>query len=712
MLVTLKPYQYMTKTLVSLAEAATFLGISKPTLRNWDRQGKLTAIRNPSSGYRCYDLEELRGLKPSDANIAQVCKMDSVSDMRTVKRIVARLSAALRDVDGDSSLIERFDELSKILFLKLHICAAFEFSREPNESAQLYVSRLKQAYRHFSENNPNIVPERFGTLNASEPALLQCASILDGLSFLEADFDIKGIAYEEVIRNTFDKSHHQQFFTPHSIVEFIVTMMQPYLSGIVADPACGTAGFLAEVVRAGSVIERLVGLEIDERLAWTAGVNLVLHGADEFKIECLPNGGTLGHSAFKYRGAFDAIITNPPFGSDFSDTGGLSDYVLGVGKTSRRRGILFIERCWELLKEEGVIGIVIDDGVLNLPSALDVREFILARFNILALVSLPETAFMPYATVNSSILFMQKTSRANKNTSVFFGKAEDIGRKNNGDDDILYDVDGTARLNTDLPKILDSWHRHLEGSPVNDSETSFVTNVEENLRGDESLRIDFRYHHPSRYHSRDLLATSKFPLARLSEICDERNETSVPSTEMADQVILYTGLANIEAGSGVAYQTLAPAASLKSAVKRYERGDILFARMRPNLRKVALVTFEDGGFASPECTVLTVKRGRDGAPIIDPVILVALLRSDLVFGQILHLVAGIGRPRLSVTDLRRVTIPLPPLAVQAEAKAHFEKKLTEAKELLLRAKSLQEQAHGIEANAVSALAEELIIGGD
>lgn len=700
----------MKKTLVTLVEAATFLGISKPTLRNWDRQGKLAAVRDPSSGYRCYDLEELRGLKPSDTTIPS-SKTDSVSDMRAVKRVVGRLSAVLRDVDGDSSLIERFDELSKILFLKLHICDAGECSRRASESPNEFASRLKQAYRDFADKNPQIIPRKFALLNLSDQALLQCVATLDGISFAEADFDIKGVAYEEVIRNTFDKSHHQQFFTPHSIVEFIVTMMQPYLKGTVADPACGTAGFLAEVVRTNAEIDCLVGLEIDERLAWTAGVNLVLHGADEFKVECLLNGGTLGESALKYRGTFDAIITNPPFGSDFSDAASLKEYTLGEGRTSRRRGILFIERCWELLREEGVMGIIIDEGVLNLPSALDVRQFLLARFNILAVVSLPETAFMPYATVNSSVLFLQKTSHAPRSTTVFFGKAEDIGRKNNGDDDILYEADGGVRLNSDLPDILSSWHGYLAGNVVSDSSTCFVANVKENLRSDESLRIDFRYHHPSRNQSRDLLSTSKFPLARLAEICDERNETAVPSKEMVDQVILYTGLANIEAGTGVAHQMLAPAASLKSAVKRYEPGDILFARMRPNLRKVALVNFAEGGFASPECTVLTVKKGADGVPIIDPVLLAALLRSDLVFGQILHLVAGIGRPRLSVTDLRRVTIPLPTLEKQVWAKQHFENHLDEARELMQSAKDLQEQAHAVEINAVASLAKELITGG-
>ena len=48
---------------VSLTEAASFLGVSKATLRNWDNDGKLSAIRNPVNGYRMYDLDELHGIQ-------------------------------------------------------------------------------------------------------------------------------------------------------------------------------------------------------------------------------------------------------------------------------------------------------------------------------------------------------------------------------------------------------------------------------------------------------------------------------------------------------------------------------------------------------------------------------------------------------------------------------------------------------------------------
>ena len=251
---------------------------------------------------------------------------------------------------------------------------------------------------------------------------------------------MKGLAYEEVIKNTFDKNDNQQFFTPPTIVKFMVEVMQPDLKGAICDPAAGTGGFLVEVLKSGASYSSLTALEIDERLAWVAGMNMFSHGAHDAAAYWLPEGGSLGGKTNQFFGKFDAIITNPPFGSDFTDTALLAKYKLGGERSSRRRGILFLERCYEFLKPGGALGFIIDEGVLNLPSTDDVRHFMTEHFDIKAIVSLPESAFMPYATVNASILFLQKKGKGKgKSFATFFAKAENIGRKGNGDDDLIYD---------------------------------------------------------------------------------------------------------------------------------------------------------------------------------------------------------------------------------------------------------------------------------
>lgn len=704
--------------LVTLTEAASYLGVSKATLRNWDKEGKLKARRHPINRYRAYDLAELRNLKPQTSFFPEIeptpiiMEPSQISDLRGVKRIVARLHAILRDTDGDSNIIQRFDELTKLLFLKL-IAERQDhsiFEENCGETCEEYIQRIRDTYHGQANRYPDIISKRFAELACSDSAIRQCGTALAAISFVAANFDVKGVAYEEVIRNTFDKSDNQQFLTPHQVVSFMVSMLYPFLKGIIGDPACGTAGFLAEVKRSGIEFKKLIGLEIDERLSWVSGINLLIHGAKHFQIKCLGEGGTLGPRAKPYIGKINAILTNPPFGSDFSDVDALQELLLGKGKTSRRRGILFIERCWSLLKDGGIVGIVIDEGVLNLPSATDVRQFILDHFDIMAIVSLPETAFMPYANVNASILFLKKSTALGRSTEVFFGKADNIGRKGNGDDDVIYDESGNERPNSDLPEILEQWQRKLSDRSVTTTEQIFVANVSENLKDDGSLRLDFRYHHPSRNRSKELLSKARHRLYSLTDLCEERNESMIPSSDMSEQVIVYTGLANIEPKNGIAHQVLTPAASLKSAVRRYETNDIVFARMRPNLRKVALMAFAEGGYVSPECAVLTVRKGNNGQPLIKPEVLAAILRSDLVFGQIMHLIAGIGRPRLNTTDLRKVLIPLPPYALQSEGKHEFEGRLSSARELRAKANALLQEAETLEITAVEELAKKMIEG--
>lgn len=61
----------------------------------------------------------------------------------------------------------------------------------------------------------------------------------------------------------------------------------------------------------------------------------------------------------------------------------------------------------------------------------------LDHFRILAIIDLPETAFMPYASVSSSILILQKTLAPVEQNGVFFAKSSNVGRKSNGDDDYI-----------------------------------------------------------------------------------------------------------------------------------------------------------------------------------------------------------------------------------------------------------------------------------
>ena len=141
--------------------------------------------------------------------------------------------------------------------------------------------------------------------------------------------------------------------------------------------------------------------------------------------------------------ASDLILTNPPFGSTInkSQKPYLSTYYLGntynsKGKAKPRANqsseVLFIERIWEFLKPgTGKAAIVLPDGILTNSSMQYVRDFILEKFQLLAVVSLPQHAFAHFgAGVKASIIFVRKRKDnevADDNETIFMASPELIG---------------------------------------------------------------------------------------------------------------------------------------------------------------------------------------------------------------------------------------------------------------------------------------------
>ena len=95
----------------------------------------------------------------------------------------------------------------------------------PQENDKSYADRVRKAYSDLVAHHSAIISKSFSSLNATDAAICECASALAQVSFANVGFDVKGLAYEEVIKNTFDKNDNQQFFTPPTIVRFMVEML-------------------------------------------------------------------------------------------------------------------------------------------------------------------------------------------------------------------------------------------------------------------------------------------------------------------------------------------------------------------------------------------------------------------------------------------------------------------------------------------------------
>jgi len=181
-------------------------------------------------------------------------------------------------------------------------------------------------------------------------------------------------------------------------------------------------------------------------MARTSKMNMIMHGDG--------HGGVHHHNGFInvngiFEGRFDIVLTNPPFGANVEPSDVLTEGDVGVtrddyerykklygslytsaqaridaakgkpiaslfelpkAETSKTKTeILFIERCLDLLKPGGRLGIVLPEGIFNNPSLAYVREFCEDRAFVRAVVSLPqETFFSSGASVKASLLFVQK----------------------------------------------------------------------------------------------------------------------------------------------------------------------------------------------------------------------------------------------------------------------------------------------------------------
>ena len=696
--------------LYTIEEAASCLGLTAQTLRNWDNSGKINCAREPGSNYRLFSEEELDSLKSSvkpkiikpqrKESSQELCKLESNTDL---KRLISKLHRIVRDLDGRSSIIERFDELTKLLLLYIRSNGTLNPILHDITS---FAEIVKKTYVNFLSELTFKTPKNFESIKLNNQCILAIFEYLSTFDINHVSTDLKGLIYEEMIRDIFEKGDNQQFFTPNTIVEFMSEITASLASGSICDPASGTGGFLINLVKTNPEFNKYTAFEIDERLAWVSGINLELHGCKHYESLHLPNGGALGANVDRFRGSFDTIITNPPFGSDYSSKEGLNRFRLGVGKSSRRRGVLFIERCLEFLKEGGYLAIIIDDGVLNHSSNEDVRKLILENSELLAVVSLPVTAFMPYASVEASILILRKTKNPDQSKYTFYSLAENVGKKNNGNEDLIYDIDGSEKINNDLNTILAQWKLYLRGNTIYNSDRCYIANTFDSFSSSELhlSRIDFAFHHYSRELVRNVIKEHSNKLVRLVDICEEINEPLVPEKELPDQTILYTGLANIESNSEVYSQVHTPSNSIKSTVKKYKKGDVLFSKMRPNLRKCVAINHDEDGYCSSECVVF-----RPDTEIVDPRMLSAILRSDFVFGQIVHLITGIGRPRISIKDLRTIMIPNPTNVKGGTSLKNYVQNVTKVTMLKKKSHELLKESIDLQNDATNQIIDELLV---
>lgn len=484
-----------------------------------------------------------------------------------------------------------FDEIAKILFIKVWV--ERELRKRQKRKNLFSVEYLDEQLGDtplddlFQKTKQHYVSDKIfeedDRINLKPATGREIVRLLEKYNLSDTSEDIKGVAFERFLGRTF-RGEIGQFFTPRSIVEFMVHMVDPKEGETICDPASGSGGFLIrafEIVREkiladadreyneykvkietdlslsdadkaislhdkyeeiqsdldqrreGSRLWKLAnrciyGTDANDRMARTSKMNMIMHGDG--------HGGVHHHDGFLnvngiFEGRFDIVLTNPPFGANVEPSDKVQESDVIVNPAAERRyledygelyresqarmkaainkpiaslfelpkspeskiktEILFIERCLDLLKPGGRMGIVLPEGVFNNPSLRQVREFVEDRAFLRAVISLPQEAFVSSgASVKASLLFLQKFTEEEKQR---FDETYDKAKKEIEAEHAKEIASETERLQEAIRKAKDEKnHKELEAH-IKELRDGHKTNGKKANESRQLLKARFDY---------------------------------------------------------------------------------------------------------------------------------------------------------------------------------------------------------------------------
>ncbi|SED75799.1 type I restriction enzyme M protein [Streptomyces sp. 2231.1] len=226
--------------------------------------------------------------------------------------------------------------------------------------------------------------------------------------------------YESMLQEMRDAAGDSgEFYTPRTLVRFMVRMTAPQPDDTVLDPACGTGGFLVETYeylrkqhsgqlstqQIDSLESQLRGIE-KKPLPYLLGtMNLLLHGISR---PHLTRDNTLNHPIASHRQErVDVILTNPPFGGEEENT---VPQNFPTGLRTTETAWLFMQVVMERLREGGRCAIVVPNNILfDGGVGTQIRKKLLSGYNLHTVVRLPNGVFAPYTLIPANVLFFDRT---------------------------------------------------------------------------------------------------------------------------------------------------------------------------------------------------------------------------------------------------------------------------------------------------------------
>ncbi len=306
----------------------------------------------------------------------------------------------------------------------------FPFLKDMNGGESRFTHHMRNAV--FIIPKPALLVEAVKTIDEIFEIMEQ-----DSQEKGQAFQDIQGDVYEMLLSEIATAGKNGQFRTPRHIIKLMAELVQPQLGHKIADPACGSGGFLlgayqyivTELAKkagakdlkpdedgffrtsvAAGLTEKaqailqasLHGYDIDSTMVRLGLMNLMMHGIDEPNIDYKDTLSKSYHEEAEY----DIILANPPFTGSI-DKGDINEELtLNTTKSE----LLFVENIYRLLKKGGTACVIVPQGVLfgSGKAFKALRQKLVERCELKAVITMPSGVFKPYAGVSTAILLFTK----------------------------------------------------------------------------------------------------------------------------------------------------------------------------------------------------------------------------------------------------------------------------------------------------------------
>lgn len=621
-----------------------------------------------------------------------------------LNELFSRCHNKIRNIEKNEETA--FADFSVVLFLKLleekadtgefdlpYSYRFWELAEKPTTQADQVKSAIKQMLTEI--RNMGYGDVLGSDLHLKNPATYRyLVGELAKVSFTDSDQDVKGTAFEYFVRATLKGKKLGQYFTPRPVIdimselvgrESVVSALRSGTDVRVLDPACGTGGFLVYLLKDSlSQVDELLkarkitkanrddlaaklkrdvfhGSDANEGVASSAKMNMIIAGDGHNNIICenslLPDASVwpLGEAGY------DLIMTNPPFGTTEGDTlskAQVNRYPIPGGKGQH----LFLQRMVKSTTAGGLICTVIDDGLLNTDTGVELRRWVMRHAELLAVLQLPDVTFKPNKiNVRSSVLLLRRRDEVDTDLldsyPVTFGVLDSLG----------YHGTGEPIRGFDFPAVRESLGRSLlahDDGPLRSGEHWRAYDVPaDEIARDGTSRWDCKYWDPDvRFKASDLLSDAGVAIKELNTIPTRRGKSPQASTYVdegdgyavvikAGSSITRFGQVDLDESDWIEKQIF----DEMSDVVKLQMGDVLLSSTGDGtLGKAAVWDLDIPAVADGHISII-----RPDNSVVDPYYLADFLRIGFGQEQIRRLYTGsTGLIELTSEHVNRIVVSL------------------------------------------------------